>query len=187
MCIEFFSDNSENKEKCKLLQKMSQDILLSWERESASKYSPSPVRDEEILCRQIFSPTHYDEETQEFTSTAFDDASSIGMSVNRLDYTSVDNVAQAANGRVTTHNESNLKQRSFPGIIKLNCDDIRKITVQDEGSNPIRGYCIYDTALEHDESHADICQIVKTKSQHGRSIRLKIRDIANLYLKNNPF
>jgi hypothetical protein len=176
MCIDFFLENADNKEKCKLLQDISQDTLLNWEHEIASQYSSSPVGDEEILCRQILSPIHYDEDAKELTATAFDDASSLGMSVNRLDYTSVNNIAQAANCRVTSYNESNLKQRSFSGIVELNCDDIRKITVKENDSSPIlRGFCVYDTALENDKSHADICQIVKKSlSREAHDHRLEI-------------
>ncbi len=163
---------------------MQQDNLLAWELESASEYSPCPVTDEEILYRQILSPIHYDEETNTFTTAAFSDASSLGMSVNRIKYTSEDHISRMAINRVEQHNESNPnKQRSFSGTVCFVCGDIRQITVQNEDDvKPLRGFCVYDTALEHDQSHADICEIVKKKS-HTRSIRLSIRDLANVFLE----
>jgi len=182
-CIEFFSQNSSNNQKCKLLHNFPQDKLLAWELETASEYSPKTVSNEEVLCRQILSPVHYDRETNTFTTAAFADASSIGMSVNRLGYTSKEHIARMANDRVGQHNQSNPdKQRSFFGTIHFVCDDIRQITVQtEEDVNPVRGFAVYDTALEQDRSHADICEIVKKKS-HTRSVRLSIRDLANNFL-----
>ena len=188
MCVDFFSQNSNNKDKCKLLYQIPQDKLLAWELESASEYSPGPVKNEEFLYRQILSPVHYDEEAKAFKPTAFDDASNKGMSVNRLEYTSIEHINQMANDRVEQHNQSYPeKPRSFPGTVRFVCDDIRKITVHPDGSvAPVRGCVVYDTAYEHDQSHADICEIAKTKA-YARSVRLSILDLANNFLQQNPF
>lgn len=183
-CIEFFSQNSSNKQKCKLLQDIPQDKLLAWELETASEYSPCPVSNTEHLYRQILSPIHYDEETKTLTSAAFDDASSIGLSVNRRSYTTEEHISQMANDRVNLFNKSNpdKTQRSFFGIVRFVCNDIRQITVKmEQDLSPFRGFCVYDTALEHDKSHSDICQVVKSKA-HGRSARSKLRDLANDFI-----
>ena len=181
-CIDFFSQNCGNTQICKLLQEIQKDKLFAWELEVATEHSPGPVRNEEFLYRQIMSPIHYDKETNTLTSTAFDDASNKGMSVNRLKYTSEEQIVQIANNRVESYNKLNPDKplRSFS-------DDIRKITVPtEEDASPVRGCAVYDTAYENDRSHADICQIVKNKA-HARSVRLSIRDLANNFLAQNPF
>jgi hypothetical protein len=111
------------------------------------------------------------------------------MSVNRLKYTSEEQIIQMANNRVESHNKLNPDKppRSFAGAIRFVCKDIRDITVlSEEDGKPIRGYAVYDTAYENDGSHADICQIVKKKA-HARSVRLSIRDLANKFLAENSF
>jgi len=75
MCIDFFSQDRENTQICKLLQEISVETLLAWELQIASKHSPGPVRNEEVLYRQILNPIHYDTEANTFTPTAFNDAS----------------------------------------------------------------------------------------------------------------
>jgi hypothetical protein len=180
-CIEFFSQNSSNTQKCKLLQDIQEDILLRWELETASEHSPCPVKDTECLYRQIISPIHYDEETNTFTATAFDDASNKGFSVNRELYATENDISSKAIDRVNYFNVHNpdKPERKFFGFIRLCCKDIRQITVNTiQSLSPIRGFCVYDTALEDDISHSDICQIVKSKGD-GRSARAKLRDVAN--------
>ncbi len=189
-CIDFFSKNLGNPKICKLLQEIQIDKLLAWEFESATEHSPGPVSNKEFLYRQIWSPTHYDEATNTLAPTAFDDASNKGMSVNRLKYTSKEEVFQTANDRVENYNKVNPTKpsRSFPGAIRFVCADIRNITFlpPEEGARPVRGCAIYDTAYKNDLSHADICQIVQSKA-HGRSVRLSILDLANKFLEQNPF
>ena len=187
-CIEFFTQNSSNKDKCKLLQKEPQDKLLAWELETASKYSPGPVSNAELLHRQIISPIHFDEETNSFTPMAFDDASDKGLSVNREPYITEEQISCMARARVDSFNISNpdKKERSFSGIVHFLCNDVRQITVNTaQGLSPIRGFCVYDTALEDDKSHSDICQIVSKGD--GRSARSKLRDLANSFIaKQSP-
>ncbi|MCX7093676.1 MAG: hypothetical protein NTY50_09535 [Methylobacter sp.] len=189
MCIDFFSQNHRDPQICKLLQEVQVDKLLAWELEVATEHSPGPVSNEEFLYRQIWSPTHYDTQTNTLSPAAFDDASNKGMSVNRLKYTSEEQIFQVASNRVAHYNKLNpdKPQRSFPGVVRFVCDDIRNITfLPEEDSSPIRGCAVYDTAYENDQSHADICQIVKNKA-HGRSVRSRIFDLANKFLAQNPF
>ena len=82
----FFSDSAIAKEKCKLLAKeYEQSIRL--EKEKVSLFSPENVLDYEDIARQIFSPIHIDQETQELNTLALDDMFNKGLSVNRLKLT----------------------------------------------------------------------------------------------------
>lgn len=183
-CIEFFLENAETKEVCKLLQEKSHDEILAWETETASEFSPGPVLDEEILQRQIISPIHFDHATQKLTAMAFDDASGKGLSVNRTDYDDETLLTDAGIARVEQYNLNNDRQREFWGLISLISSEVRAITVPTPDpapdTAPIRGFAIYDTANETSKSHADICQIVK-KAQ-GRSVRSKLLDLGNQFI-----
>lgn len=182
-CTEFFTQNSGNKQKCKELQELPEPQLLDWEAQPASTHSPGPVQDNEILCRQIVSPIHYDPETDTLTVSAFADASSLGMSVNRLSHATKEYIEELGADRVFRHNEANPeKERLYLGTVQFLCADVRKITVQlEDDPAPLRGFGVYDTALETDPSHADICELVKKKA-HTRSIRLSLRDLANAFI-----
>ncbi|MBY0499321.1 MAG: hypothetical protein K2P74_06895 [Nitrosomonas sp.] len=188
-CADFFSSQVENKEKCKALQKISECILVKWENESASLYSPGPVENDEILYRQIISPIHYEEETNTLTPGAFNDVSDKGLSVDRARYSTKDQIDENANLRAQKHNIVNpsKKTRSYIGIINFACNDVRGIIVKENAESPDRrGFGVYDTASSDNQSHADICQIVNSKAL-GRSARSKIRDLANEFLLSNPF
>lgn len=190
MCIDFFSQNRENTKICKLLQEISEETLLEWERQTASEHSPCPVKNEEFLYRQILNPIHYDIETMTLKPTAFNDVSDKGMSVNRLDYASEESICQTATDRVERYNMGNPDKptRFFLGLVRFNCTEVRNIIAQpsEAGVIPVRGCVVYDTAYEYDQSHADIFQIVKNKA-HERSVRSKIMDLANDFLLENPF
>ncbi len=66
------------------------------EQHSVSSYSPGVVQDEEYLVRLIFSPTHFNEQTGQLKLFAFFDCKDKGLSVNRMQYTSVAELKQTA-------------------------------------------------------------------------------------------
>ena len=177
-------------EKCKELQKLPHNKLIEWESETASKFSPGPVNNKEVLCRQIDQPLHYNKDDNAFTAQAFDDVFDKGLSVNRRNYTTYGEISRNAESRIQQRklNSNTPGNRSFVGIIEFNCEDIRKITVRsDEVNMAIRGFAVYDTAYVNDKSHADICLIVENKNKVRRSLRVEIMDLANNFLKNNSF
>jgi hypothetical protein len=188
-CIDFFSEHAESLEKCKLLVEISHDELIAWEEHKASEYSPGPVCNEEYLYRQINQPIHFDRTTNSFTPEAFNDVFDKGLSVNRVNYISYEENKEKALTRVIQHNTSNPGKdpRSYIGCIQFHCHDFRAIVKSfDDGVEPVRVFAIYDTAYSNDQSHADICLIVKADKLQRRSIRVEIMDLANRYLRNNP-
>lgn len=187
-CKDFFSDNAHNPERCKLLQKMPRDEVLSFEKETASDLSThGPVADEELLWRQIVNPVHYDAPNGQLKATAFSDVSDKGGSVNRGFANKADLLA-AAQKRVETMNARRaVPDASLIGLVALECGAVRAIeTPPDQNGNRLRGFIVVDTALPHDPSHADICQIV-SQPGHSRSVRSALVELANDYLqKNSP-
>lgn len=170
-CCDFFKNNKDNSDKCKLLQN-DPDQTLNWEAScSASEYSPGLVQDEEVLHCQVFDPIHVDQETGKLKPELFDDASSKGMSVNRDGHISRQvliekGLAKAEQDRVRK------PDRQFFGFASAQCGDVRRIL---STTTKARAFCVFDTARVDDPSHADVCQIVRGK-QEGRSVRSKLYD-----------
>ena len=170
-CLEFFKNNRENPEKCKLLQDNPEQVL-DWEQScSVSEYSPGLVQEVEVLYRQVFIPIHVDDETGKLKPTCFDDASSKGLSVNRAEFIPLQALIEKGLAKAATDRERK-PDRQFYGLASTNCAEIRQIN---SSTTKARAFCVFDTALADDPSHADICQIVRGK-QEGRSARRKLYD-----------
>lgn len=123
------------------------------EQHSVSSHSPVVVQDDEYLVRLIFSPTHFNEQTGKLKPFAFFDCKDKGLSVNRMQYTSVEELKQTA--AFISHG------RRIIGVVVAKCADIRAII--DEESE--RAFCVYDTATKNNKSHADICQAIADTCQ----------------------
>jgi hypothetical protein len=171
-CREFFQENLENNERCKLLQNVSVEEQLAWETESASLYSPQPITDSEILCRHVLNPVHFDPQTNSIKPNFFEDASGKGASVNRLLYTNIEKIRKDAQARVDISNQNPPKTglRKLIGYANVTASEVREIYT---GMPPRRAMAAYDTAKSDDPSHADICQLVKTKAME-KSVRVQL-------------
>lgn len=180
-CREFFESNLENKESCKLLQNLNSDEQLAWETESASEYSPGPVSDTEMLCRHVLHPVHFDSQNNNIKPTFFDDASGKGASVNRLQHTNIDQIRDAAQTRVETTNKNppSTGLRQLIGYSNVTANEVRGIFT---GVPSRRAMAVYDTAKSDDPSHADICQLVKSK-ELGKSVRAQLYLLAKSRFK----
>lgn len=172
-CREFFDAITGDKEYCKKLQNFPESDQLAWEGEKASVYSPEPVGGDEMLCRQVLDPTHFDRVTQTISPNFFDDASSKGASCHRLRLTELAAVKKIALHRVNEVNKNppSTGPRLLIGFTTIAASEVRSIlTVEDA---PRRGAAVYDTGKVDDVSHADICQLVSSR-QHGKSIRAQL-------------
>lgn len=155
---------------CKEFGQHSQEDDCPHEATSVSQYSPGPVANAETLARQIFTPHHIDVATGEVNAAAFSDAKDKGLSVNRVEHTTkADLVARGQQKAVAAQQAG--KEREFVGIIESSCADIRAIQ-----SSGRRAFCVIDTALEDNTSHADVCQ-VPLSPKDGRSARKALMDV----------
>lgn len=175
-CRLLFEQRPVDQEICKVLQEYPEVDQLRWEQESATIHSPSPVRDEEVLCRHVVDPAHYDGVTGTIKPTFFSDASSRGASCHRLAYTSEARIHKLALARVSVHNVmvGAADHRQAIGYAMIRAAAVREIHVATGGR---RGAAIYDTAKADDVSHADICQLVSGKWD-GKSVRAQLWQLA---------
>jgi hypothetical protein len=67
-------------------------------------------------------------------------------------------------------------QRSVCGITTFNVVEVRAIL--DASQN--QAYAVYDTALENNRAHADICRLVLEKNkQDAQSVRLQLMELGD--------
>lgn len=179
-CRQFFEQHAETSEVCKALQAQPEADQLAWEHQKASLHSPAPVDDEELLCRQVVDPTHYDSVSGSIKPTFFDDASSRGASCHRLGYTSEAKIHQMTLARVQAHNAAAgaAVQRQAIGYAVMSASSMRNVRISPTGR---RGVGIYDTAKADDQSHADVCQLASGK-QDGKSVRAQLWELAKVSL-----
>ena len=170
-CEEFFEKHADCDEKVKELQKLPE--ALAWEKISASPHSPGIVNPGEVLGRQVTHPTFYDENKQKIKPSWFDDATSRGMSTDRLAYTTTRDIADRAIARAAKWNTDNPTKppRTFHSIGKLAVDDVRSLTFEST-----QAFAIYDTALKTNVAHADICLVAASKE--ARSLRVSLYEMA---------
>jgi len=147
--VKFFKElNPLNK--CEELSK-NYDISLILETISLSEYSPQVVQPVEELARLIFSPLHIEEDGS-IKASAFHDVKDKGLSINRLNYIDAKTIHRRGNLMVINNERS---PRTYVGYIKVVAQDIHKLE-----ENNQRLFCVYDTATDEDNSHADICAIL---------------------------
>jgi hypothetical protein len=174
LCRAFFEQHTQNPKKVELLQQSGAAYL--WENQSASKYSPGPVQSHERVLRLIINPHHVDPETGDLKPSAVTDAKDKGCSVERLELTTAEESVMAARKLAQSKNEANPNSapRSICSVSALSVGEIRRIKV---GENT-QAFCVFDTALEHNPAHADVCQIV-SKGQEARSARSQLLELAD--------
>jgi len=148
-----FTEKELSKEKCTILS-ADRAGALELEKQKVVEISPGIVKDEEKIARQIFSPIHYDEELDEIVAAAFHDVKDKGLSVNRLNHASEEDVhhaglAKAEKDRISKPN------RKYIGFCQTDVEEVRLISEGD-----IRIFAVYDSALPEAIHHADICQIM---------------------------
>lgn len=181
-CRDFFEANVLNNDICKDLQKLSVEIQLAWESESASVHSPGPIENSEELIRYWLNPIHYDSIKRELKPTAFDEATRFGASVNRLKLITHSEVNVIAQRRVDDWNDNRGEKppREVIGYSTFTASEVREIF---SGPDSRRALAAYDTALADDKSHGDVCQIA-TDAQGGKTARYHLRELSNKRLKN---
>lgn len=173
-CRSFFEEHTANTKKVELLQK--NGFGYDWENHSASKYSPGPVESDEQVVRLIINPIHIDTETGELKPSAITDVKDKGCSVDRIKIASPEKSIASGQSIAQAKNLANpdAPSRKVHCVAYLSAGDIRSITVGDN----IRAFCIFDTALEDNLAHADVCQVISPKGQEARSARGQLFTLA---------
>lgn len=166
--LEFFEHHATAESRLTELQAKPEATQVTWETETCSDHSPGPVQDDECLVRAFDQPTHYRD--GEILPSAFTDVAVRGLSCNRLNYTTIDAALARSRERVVLANArrgSNAAERETVAYATLSVAYLRGLLC---GAPPRRGLAVYDTGMQDDPSHADVCLLVAGK-QAERSLR----------------
>jgi hypothetical protein len=118
----------------------------SCEKFRMSKYSPRPVKGDEILARLILTPMHIGKKGNCLPST-FSQAASDGCSIQR------ETIARSCELATLLKSMIGGKQ-SWHGVLLANCQSVRDIKIAD---NPSRTVCVFDTSNKLNPAHAELC------------------------------
>jgi hypothetical protein len=165
-CRAFFDAHEKNSKKVEALRK--EEGRFAWERLSASKHSPGPVADGEELARVVISPIHIDAESGEITPAFLSDVKDKGGSSDRLAHCSIDDAIARSAAIQAGKNAAAPpdRQRVVQGVARFNAQRLRAMRT----SSGVQPFGIYDTALENNAGHADVCQLVEDEKE-ARSAR----------------
>lgn len=171
---EFFDEHRDNATKCKLLQKMSEEKLESWEHQIVSEFSPGVVTDDEFLYQQVVDPTHIAPSGEGLKPMAFDVCRSHGLSTQRFKYTNIDELIKTGVDRADKFNLNypDKPQKKLWGFISYTVGDIRRVLCDDTETRPLY---VFDTADEDNAPHAEICQGGAASSSKAQWIDLRAR------------
>lgn len=174
-CRVFFEKYAHLPNKVELLQQ--EGRAYEWENYSASLHSTGPVLSSEQVLRLIISPHHVDPETGTLKPSAVTDVKDKGCSVERLGITSIEESVAIGRKVADSKNEARPSEppRSLCGVTEFSVEEIRCIKV----GRGAQAFCVFDTALEHNPAHADVCQVVPPKGQEGRSARTQLMVLAD--------
>ncbi|WP_141232959.1 hypothetical protein [Pseudomonas sp. Irchel 3A7] len=119
------------------------------EHVSISRFSPSPVQNEENIAACASHP-HHSDKAGNVTHKVFDRAFTQGLSVTRL-AVAEGGMAQVISTCVAI--DAKKKGKTFMGVVTLTVDDVRNIIFK--GCNS-RAFNVYDTAYQSNPAHADV-------------------------------
>jgi hypothetical protein len=176
-CRDFFCAHLNDSNKVDAL--IQETDRIAWEGISASEHSPEPVANGEVLCRQLVQPIHFQEDGS-INPTAFDDVMNKGLSTDRLKHRDIAESWSEGVERAERHNaDFPLKpRRELVALAKFHVAEVRSITSMNTND---RAVAVYDTALQANPAHADVCVVVEKTKENKRSIRSKLYDVAKRY------
>jgi hypothetical protein len=125
------------------------------------------------LIRLVFQPLHIDKESDQLKPTALSDAKDKGLSVDRARYRRVEDSLAAGVEQATKANEAGRTHRVVAGTFRLSAGVVRQIRIE-----TTQAFSVYDTALELNDAHADVCQAV-AGDRAWRSMRAQLLELAD--------
>jgi hypothetical protein len=155
--VVFFNDEEISSKKVILLAKCP-ERSLQWEGLSCSDFSPAIVGDLEVIARQVFSPIHFDAELNKLKPHALDDVFNKGLSTNRLKYIDKKLLNEVGENKalrdcLLQEERGKNPDRKYLGFVVAKVSDIRYLLEEQKS----RVFAVYDTGLETQIDHADVC------------------------------
>jgi hypothetical protein len=127
--------------------------------------SPRTVSPDETIMRFVMRE-HWDEEQKAATPAAFSHAGTVGMSVTRGGQCTPEQLAWQERSR----DQDRAINRDYVGYLVARTGDVRHLRVADK-----QGFAVYDTALETNRAHADVCQAVLGPRSQASELRRSLQ------------
>jgi hypothetical protein len=118
------------------------------EHDSLSEHSPGLVRNEETILRVVCVPMHIHPKRRELKSSFFSHAMSRGLSGQRSEASSTDDLKSCVEALV-----SGAPDRVWLGYVEALASAIRETRLENEAA---QSFCVADAALESNRAHAEI-------------------------------
>lgn len=124
------------------------------EKEQVSSFSPGPVQDDELLTKLIIHPIHYQSETGEIHPLAFNDATTLDLSLFREEAATDEEIQLAIDEiKATGQSKDPVQNRIVQLVMQARAADIRAEFFQDPSE---RMFAVYDTAVPDKPAHASV-------------------------------
>ena len=130
---------------------------------AAPDLSLGPVRDEEILLREIFNPQHIKDGVLLERAVSLEDLRSKGFSVHRKEYVTEEFIRAMIDERLLRPRKE--APWEAEGVATIETSKVRQVCVDDE-----RAFVVIDTANEDNRGHASI-YAAKCDEAHARELR----------------
>jgi glutamate 5-kinase len=127
----------------------------------------------EVLIRVVYSPQHVEADTSRLKPTALDDASNKGLSTDRRQHTTIEEV-QARITKKLNEPRAIEKGHEYKGVVVIPCGAVRGLS--NDGK---RLFAVYDTAQEGNHAHADVCQVRLSKVEGAMARKRLIAALRN--------
>ena len=157
-CIELEANHGQGGCKCVRYREVFPDCAC--EQESVSPHSPGPVTDTEVLVRTLFRDHQVDQDGCPVPSYFRPDPTTRGFSVDRMQFMDPNTLKESK--------QADARYNGYLMFIAACAEDIRRLKEAEK-----RLFCIYDSAIESNHVHADICQnVVLPPETEGRKQRM---------------
>lgn len=149
------------------------------EAEQVSSHSHGPVQDEEVLTKLIVDPIHYDRQTGQISPLAFNDATTLDLSLFREVLATDAEIQLAINEIIATGKKKDpIQNRTIQIVLQATAGQIRT----ERFESPERRMCmVYDTAEPEKPAHASV--FTPTEARKGASQRRVRRALHDLFMK----
>lgn len=128
------------------------------ELQSLSPYSPGVVEDGETILRMVCFSMHVRRNGTGLLPTFFDHVFSKGMSAQRFERTSNEDLAGWINMFL-----GKIDKQAWIGYVHASCKTIREVLHEEN----LRAFCVYDAAFDGNPTHIEVCaasrQVIQDK------------------------
>lgn len=139
---------------------------------TASRHSPGVVQGGEELFRSV-KTHHVDPLSNQIKPGAFEDLATRGLSVDRMSHRTLEEAVEAARDRMAEQNVKSGKTQELAGYVVVEAARLIAQTASDT-----QEIGVFDTALEENISHADVCALVGTK-EGKKTLKSMVLDLMN--------